>query len=82
MAFGKDRAEWWRRFLGRSPDGSRKTVEILRRRYVEERQQVNRLEHHAQQMQYPQFCEKLLRMTTEKASTCRVDCGKDTHAWG
>ena len=57
MAFGKDRSEWWRRFLGPSPGGDRKAVDILRQRYVEEMQAADRFKQHVQEIQYPQFRE-------------------------
>jgi len=60
MALSKDWSELWRRFLGASPDGRRETVDILRQRYVEEVQAADRFKQHAQEMQYPQFREKLL----------------------
>jgi len=66
MAFSKDWSEWWRHFLGASPDGHRETIDILRQRYVEEIQAAVRFEQHAQEMQYPQFCEKLLHIALEK----------------
>jgi rubrerythrin len=59
--------EWWRRFLGLSPTGYRKVVEILRQRYIEEIQQVKRFTQHAQRMQYPQFREKLLCIAADEA---------------
>ena len=54
MAFSKDWSERWRRFLAPPPSGDRKALDILRQRYVEE-------------MQYPQFREKLLHIATEKS---------------
>ena len=67
MALSKDWSEWWRRFLGASPDGHRETVDILRQRYVEEMQAADRFKQHAQEMQYPQFREKLLHIATDKS---------------
>ena len=67
MAFSKDRSEWWRRFLGSSPGGDRKAVDILRQRYVEEMQAADRFKQHAQKMQHPQFREKLLYIATDKS---------------
>ena len=63
MAFGKDRSERWRRFLGPSPGAARKAVDILRQRYVEEMQAADRfkqhlqVKQHLQEIQYPQFRE-------------------------
>jgi bacterioferritin (cytochrome b1) len=67
MVFGKDRSEWWRRFLGPSPGGDRKAVDILRQRYVEEMQRIERFKQHAEKMHYPQYREKLLQMAKEKS---------------
>ena len=67
MALSKDWSEWWRRFLGASPDGHRETVDILRQRYVEEMQAADRFKQHAQEMQYPQFREKLLHIAADKS---------------
>ena len=67
MAFSKDWSEWWRRFLGASPDVHRQTVDILRQRYVAGMQAAGRFKQHAQKMQYPQFRDKLLHIATEKS---------------
>ena len=57
----------WRKFLGLSPDGYDKAVEILRERYIDESRHVIRFTQHAQKMQYPQFREKLLSIAAEEA---------------
>ena len=67
MAFSKDWSEWWRRSLGSPPGGDRKALDILRQRYVEEMQAAGRFKQHAQEMQYPQFRDKLLHIATEKS---------------
>jgi len=67
MDRSKHWAGWWRRFLGLSPDGYHKAVEILRERYIDESRQVMRYLRHAQKMQYPQFREKLLRIAEDEA---------------
>lgn len=67
MSFKKSWSEWWRRFLGLSPDGYRRAIEILRGRYIEERQHMHRFAQHAQKMQYPQFREKLLQIAANEA---------------
>jgi bacterioferritin (cytochrome b1) len=67
MAFSKDWSERWRRFLAPPPSGDRKALDILRQRYVEEMQAAGRFKQHAQEMQYPQFREKLLHIATEKS---------------
>src|SRR4030095_12873123 len=67
MAFSKDWSEWWRRSLGSPPGGDRKALDILRQRYVEEMQAAGRFKQPAQEMQYPQFRDKLLHIATEKS---------------
>ena len=68
MAFSKDWSQRWRRFLAPPPSGDRKALDILRQRYVEEMQAAGRFKQHAQEMQYPQFREKLLHIATEKVN--------------
>ena len=67
MDFSKDWSKWWRGFLGTPPDRDRATIEILRRRYVEEKQGIGQLTKHADKMHYPQFREKLLHIATDKS---------------
>jgi bacterioferritin (cytochrome b1) len=67
MAFSKNWSEWWSRFLGSPPGGDHRALDILRQRYVEEVQAAGRFRQHAQEMQYPQFREKLLRIATDKS---------------
>lgn len=67
MVFSKDWWELWRRFRDFFPDGSRKAVDLLRQRYIEEMQQIARFKQHAQKMHYPQFHEKLLEIATDKS---------------
>ena len=62
MTYEKSWTDWWRKFLGVSPNGYRDVIKILSSRYVEEMQHVQRYTAHAEQMQYPQFREKLLRI--------------------
>jgi rubrerythrin len=67
MTDGKGWSDWWRRFLGFSAEASQRALDILIKRYVEESQHVARLTQHAQQMQYPQFREKLLAIAADEA---------------
>ena len=67
MAVNKSWSAWWREFLGQSPDGTRKALEILSQRYVEASQHVARFTHHAERMQYPHFRDRLLTIAAEKA---------------
>jgi rubrerythrin len=65
MPFRKNWSDWWRRFLGFSPDRSFGAVDILRQRYVEEMQQAGRFKQYARRMLYPQYEGKLLQLATE-----------------
>ena len=67
MTYEKSWTDWWRKFLGVSPNGYRDVIKILSSRYVEEMQHVQRYTAHAEQMQYPQFREKLLRIAADEA---------------
>ncbi|MGH7769289.1 MAG: ferritin-like domain-containing protein, partial [Candidatus Binatia bacterium] len=44
----------------------RKVLEVLCREYVEEMESSLRLEWHAEQMRYPHFCQRLLRIAKEE----------------
>ncbi|MDO8700741.1 MAG: ferritin-like domain-containing protein [Deltaproteobacteria bacterium] len=66
MAFTKDWSEWWRGFLDLAPDESATAVDLLRQRYVEEMERIDRFKQHAQKMHYPQYRGKLLEMAKEK----------------
>jgi bacterioferritin (cytochrome b1) len=67
MTYEKSWTDWWRKFLGVSPNGYRDVIKILSLRYVEEMQHVQRYTAHAEHMQYPQFREKLLRIAADEA---------------
>jgi hypothetical protein len=67
MDFRQDLWNWWRGFLGTSPDINLKATEILRQRYGEEMAAIARLTKHAGKMHYPQFREKLLHIATDKS---------------
>jgi rubrerythrin len=67
MAESKRWSRWWRKFLGLSPDGYHRAVELLRERFLDESQHVTRFTQHAEKMQYPQFREKLLSIAAEEA---------------
>src|SRR5262245_18500215 len=67
MRYQRTWSEWWRQFLGLSPDGYRKVVEILQDCYAEEMRHVNLYSRHAPKMQYPQFRERLLAIAADKA---------------
>jgi bacterioferritin (cytochrome b1) len=57
---GRRLLKWLRR------DRRRKVLEILRREYIEEMESSLRLEWHAEQMLYPQFCQRLLGIAKEE----------------
>ena len=61
-------ATWWRGFLGTPPDRDQVALEILRQRYIDQRQGESQLTQHADKMHYPQFREKLLRIATVKSN--------------
>lgn len=61
------KTSWWRCFLGLAPHPYLRAIEILRARYIEERQHVTRFTQHAQKMQYLQFRAKLLSIAAEEA---------------
>ena len=67
MVYERSWSDWWRKFLGVSPDGYREVVKILQDRYVDEMRHVKRYTRHAEKMQYPQFREKLLRIAADEA---------------
>ena len=66
MAATKKWTESWLRFLGLLPNGRRRSLDILQERYIEEKRHVRRFTYHAQQMQYPQFRDKLLEIAAEE----------------
>jgi rubrerythrin len=63
---GKARRFRWRRLLGLAPRGYLGAVEVLRARYIEERQHAKRFTEQAAKMRYPQFRDKLLNMAAEE----------------
>ena len=65
MPLRKIWSEWWRWFLGFSPDKSLDAIDILRQRYVEEMQQAGRFKQYARRMHYPQYERKLLQLAKE-----------------
>jgi bacterioferritin (cytochrome b1) len=67
MSVNKRWRAWWREFLGRTPDGTSKALEVLSERYIEASHQVVRFTRHAERMQYPHFRDRLLTIATEKA---------------
>ena len=66
MAMTEQWSEWWSQFLNSPQDRFRQAIEILHQRYVEETQQRDRFNQHADKMHYPQFRQKLLEISDEK----------------
>jgi len=67
MAYQKSWSDWWREFLGLSPDGYREVLKILQDRYTDEMRHAQLYTQHAGKMQYPQFREKLLAIAADEA---------------
>jgi bacterioferritin (cytochrome b1) len=67
MVYQKSWSDWWRQFLGLSPDGYRQVLKILQDRYVDEMHHVQGYAQHAGKMQYPQFRERLLAIAADEA---------------
>ena len=66
MGMIKHWAEWWSRFLDLAQGSSRQPMNVLQQRYVEEMQQRDRFNQHADKMHYRQFREKLFQISHEK----------------
>jgi bacterioferritin (cytochrome b1) len=60
MTQNKSWSDWWWKFLGFAPNAVAQSLEVLTRRYIEEKQHIARFTAHAQRMRYPQFRDKLL----------------------
>jgi ferritin-like metal-binding protein YciE len=70
MAFIKECSAWWQS-LFETISIRDSAIEILRQRYVEEKQRSDRFEGHAARMRYPQYRERFLSMahdTSEDAT--------------
>ena len=67
MRSEKGWSDWWRQFLGLSPDGYREILKLLQDRYVDEMRRVRLYTQHAERMQYPQFRERLLAIAADEA---------------
>jgi rubrerythrin len=66
MAMTEQWWEWWSQFSNSPQDRFRQAIDILHQRYVEETQQRDRFNQHADKMHYPQFRQKLLEISDEK----------------
>jgi hypothetical protein len=81
MAMTEQWAEWWSRFLDLPQDSFGQAIDILQQRYVEERQQRDRFNQHADKIHYPQFREKLLQISDEKTKYADRIAGGDRCTW-
>jgi bacterioferritin (cytochrome b1) len=67
MVYQKSWPDWWRQFLGLSPNGYHEVLKILQDRYIDEMRHVQRYAQHAGKMQYPQFRERLMTIAADEA---------------
>jgi len=58
--------DWFKASFGSSEAGRALIVDVLRRRYVREKQQVMRYRQHAERIHYPQFRDALLGIAAEE----------------
>lgn len=78
MAYEKSWSNWWRTFLGCSPDGFRETLRILQDLYLDAMRHAKLHTQHAERMQYRQFRESLLRIAADEARHAEWLAGKIT----
>lgn len=72
---------WWSRLFGHAGDIRRAVLELLRRRYVREKQQAMRYRQHAQRMRYTQFRDELLQLAAVEDKHAESIAAKMV-AWG
>jgi rubrerythrin len=65
MGLSMSWSDWWRAFLGSKDGGRASVLDVVRRRYIREKQKVMRYRQHAERMQYPQFRDALIRIADE-----------------
>ena len=65
-------SDWWRSFLGLNNDGRAQVLELLRHRYVREKQHAMRYRQHAEKMIYPQFRDALGRLAAEEETHAKL----------
>ena len=66
MALGMNRWSWWRKSLGSKSVRREALLDLLRHRYVREKQHAMRYRQHAERMSYPQFRDVLLSIAAEE----------------
>ena len=67
MVYQKSWPDWWRQFLGQSPNGYHEVLKILQDRYADEMRHAQLYAQHAGKMQYPQFRERLMAIAADEA---------------
>jgi ferritin-like metal-binding protein YciE len=71
VGFIKECSAWWESLF--EPISNRDSaIEILRQRYVEEKQRSDRFEGHAARMRYPQYRERFLSMAHDTGADATV----------
>ena len=66
MARGMNRWSWWQKSLGSKSIRREVLLNLLRHRYVREKQHAMRYRQHAERMSYPQFRDALLSIAAEE----------------
>lgn len=59
-------SDWWTKMFGSREESSAAMLNVLRHRYVREKQHAMRYRQHAERMRYPQFRDALLGLTEEE----------------
>jgi rubrerythrin len=62
MALRMKWSDWWGKFSGYKDDGRAAVLNVLRHRYVREKQHAMRYRQHAERMHYPQFRDGLFSL--------------------
>jgi rubrerythrin len=76
MALRMKWSDWWRKFLGFKDDARATVLNVLRRRYVREKQHALRYRQHAERMSYPQFRDTLVGMAAEEEKHAEMIAAK------
>ena len=66
MALRMKWSQWWRKFFGFKDEARATVLNVLRHRYVREKQHAMRCRQHAERMHYPQFHDALLSLAAEE----------------
>ena len=76
MSGGATWSDWWREFLGIPTSATNRALEILNQIYVQKSHHAALFKQHAENMQYPQFRDKLLAIATDEAEHAESLAGK------